>query len=428
MNMKIALLNPPSPFLLEQKAFAPLGLLYLSSALKSQGFKVEVIDLADKENEIEKAVEDIDAQLVGLSATTPQYPWANRIKQALKKRDPQTKVIIGGAHPSSVPEVCTGDGYDSVVIGEGEDSVLRIARELQKTGKISSNVVKSEYIKDIDTIEYPDREAVDIASYGYKLTGGSAFTVITSRGCPYKCAFCSKDVWSNKVRYHSVEYIIGEIKQIIDKWGIKYFLFLDDSFALNKKRAERLFAAFRPLNIRWRCYVRSDHVTKEFLEKMRDAGCIEVGVGVESASQKILDNVDKGIRIEQHTQVITWCKQLGITANVFLMIGLPGETYDTVMQTKKWFEEVRPEKFGFNIFYPYVGTPIYKHRERYDLQFAGLSDEHSWVKGRKEEYQAFVSTKELTSRDILKLHRELFEYFIELTGWRKDWEGKNKNG
>ncbi|MFH1046619.1 MAG: radical SAM protein [Candidatus Omnitrophota bacterium] len=422
--MKIALLNPPSPFLIEQKAFAPLGLLYLASALKQTDFDVQIQDLANREDDLESALERVSADIYGLSASTPQYPYAEKIKDLIKKKNSQALVIIGGAHPSSEPQECLGDGFDAVVIGEGERAIADIAREFQQSGKIASSRVKSEYIKDIDTIAYPDREAIDISAYAYEVDGAQATTLITSRGCPYNCAFCSKDVWSNKVRYHSAEYVLTELKLLIEKWGFTHFLFLDDSLTLNKKRAEKLFAAMAPFNIRWRCYVRSDQITRELLAQMKDAGCIEAGIGVESASAEILKNVEKGVTIEQHTQVIQWCKELGIIANVFLMIGLPGETYATVNETKEWFERVRPDKFGFNIFYPYAGTPIYRQWQRYDIQFHDLSAQHSWVKGRKNEYRSYVSTKALTREEILRLHRELFEHFIQLTGWRTNWEGK----
>ena len=122
---------------------------------------------------------------------------------------------------------------------------------------------------------------------------------------------------------------------------------------------------------------------------------------------------------------IDLCKEIGIIANVFLMIGLPGETYETVQETKEWFKRVRPDKFGFNIFYPYVGTPIYINSAKFGITIHELSDEHSWVKGRKGEYQAFISTEGLSREEILQLHTELFEYFIKLTGWRTDWKGGN---
>jgi radical SAM superfamily enzyme YgiQ (UPF0313 family) len=127
-----------------------------------------------------------------------------------------------------------------------------------------------------------------------------------------------------------------------------------------------------------------------------------------------------------NTRVVQLCKEVGIICNVFLMIGLPGENYETVEETRKWFEKVRPQKFGYNIFAPYVGTPITQFPERFDIKIHDMPDEKSWVKGRAGEYNAFVSTSELNADEILRLHRENFKYFIKLTGWRTDWD-QNSN-
>lgn len=423
--MKIVLINPPSPFLINQKALLPLGLLYLSSALKKNGYDVEVLDLAEKENEIESLLMKSVADLYGITATTPQYSWAKQIKNILNKKDKDVKIMIGGTHASGIPNICYDDGFDITIVGEGEAIILDVINRLEE-GKLSfASIEKAALITNIDTIARPDRDAININEYGYDINGyGKATSLITSRGCPYHCIFCSKGVWGDKVRYHSVEYVIAEIKEIKEKYKFNCVQFLDDSFILNMDRAEKMLKEIQKLKIFWRCYIRSDRVTKELLRLMKDAGCIEVGIGVESASQKILDIIRKGEKIEQHTQVVSWCKELGILVNVFLMIGLPGETYETVMETKRWFEKVLPDKFGFNIFYPYVGCEVSRDPFSFDLKVIPHSESDSWVKGRKGEYKALVSTKDLSSEEILSLHQELFECFINLTGWRQDWGKK----
>ena len=151
---------------------------------------------------------------------------------------------------------------------------------------------------------------------------------------------------------------------------------------------------------------------------MKRAGCVEIGVGVESGSQKILDIVDKKETVEQNAAFVVLCKQVGITANVFIMIGLPGEDYETVEETRRWMERVRPHKFGFNIFMPYAGTPVYKNPDRYDIQIFDVPEEKSWVKGRQGEYESFVATNALTRNEIERLFGELFTYFSELTSWK----------
>ena len=194
---------------------------------------------------------------------------------------------------------------------------------------------------------------------------------------------------------------------------------------LKRDRIEKLLSLLEPLKINWRCYSRVDTLDKDLLIKMKRAGCMEIGCGVESGSQQILDNVNKKTTVEQNTKIALLCKEVGIVFNAFIMIGLPGESYETVLETRRWFEEVLPEKFGYNIFSPYVGTDIYMHPERYDLQLYDMPDEKSWVKGRKGEYNVFVSTKDLSREEILRLHKENFEYFVQLTGWHKNWVDPN---
>lgn len=411
--MRVTLINPPSPFLIDQKAFPPLGILYIAAYLRENGIEVKVIDLANQENHLEDALAKVKGDFIGLSATTPQYPYARGIKDIIKQQNSGIPVIVGGAHPSSAPERCLNDGFDIVIAGEGEGALLKAVKE-----NLSEKLIKTPYINDIDRVSFPARDIIDLRSYGYDIEGGKATTIITSRGCPFKCAFCSKDVWQGKVRFHSVDYVFSELKQIISKFGIKYFLFLDDSFTLSKRRLIDLCQRIAPLKIKWRCYASTRTTDSEMLKTMKEAGCIEVGVGIESGSQKILDIVNKGITVEQNTEFVLSCKKIGLSINAFIMIGLPGETYETVEATKRWMEKVRPDKFGFNIFMPYVGTPVWRNLENYDLTISDIPEEHSWVKGSRGKYHCYVSTKELSSGEILRLFNELFEYYTQLLNWR----------
>jgi radical SAM superfamily enzyme YgiQ (UPF0313 family) len=410
--VKLLLLNPPSPFLIDQKAFPPLGILYLAAAAREAGIEAEVRDLAGGEGDLDAAVSGLEGDVVGLTCTTPQYPWAQRVMQRLRVRLPRARFVAGGAHPSSAPERCVADGFDAAVAGEGERAILRIVREGL------GGVVREPYVKDIDTLPPPARDLVDIRGYGYSIEGGLATTLITSRGCPYQCAFCSKDVWQRGVRFHSVARVVSEIRECMDRYGFRHFLFLDDSLALAKKRLREFCDAVDPLKVAWRAYARSDRTTREMLEDMKRAGCVEVGIGVESGSQKVLDAVCKGTTVEQNSRLVQWCREVGIVSNAFVMIGLPGETRETVEATRRWMEENRPDKFGYNIFSPYIGTPISAHPDRYDLKTYPMPDERSWVKGRQGEYESFVATSALSREEILRLFEENFRVFQDLLRWK----------
>ncbi|MEI6218104.1 MAG: radical SAM protein, partial [bacterium] len=315
--MRIALLSPPSPFLIDQKAFPPLGILYLAGYARAAGHAVSVHDLAGSENALEDALSGLDADVFGISSTTPQYPQALRILGVLRKQRRNALVVIGGAHPSSVPEQCLGDGFDTVVVGEGEVAFCKVV-----AGRLHG-VVKEPYVKDIDSIPPPARDMIDIRSYGYSISGGKATTIITSRGCPHKCSFCSKNVWQRGTRFHSSARVVGEIRECMDKYGFRHFLFLDDSLTLRKQRLMDLCREMEPLGIVWRAYVRADAMTREMLAAMKRAGCVEVGIGVESGSQQILDAVCKGTTVEQNSRLVALCREVGILSNVFIMIGLP---------------------------------------------------------------------------------------------------------
>jgi len=414
--LKVTLISPPSPFLIDQKAFPPLGLLYVAGFLEHNGIDINVADLANKETELENALEPyMNADIYGITSTSPQYPQALKILKVLRRRNTKARVVIGGAYPSSLPDKCIQDGFDFVVAGEGEEAMLRLITNIEE--EHAPGIVNATYIQEMDSIPFPGRHLIDINSFAYNIDDGRGTTLITSRGCPYTCSFCSKEVWQRGTRFHSTEYVISELEHIIDKYDFKHFLFLDDTITIHKKRLLELCARMEPLNIKWRCYARTT-TTREILIAMKKAGCVEIGVGVESGSQKILDIVDKKETVEQNSAFVELCKQVGITANVFIMIGLPGEDYETVEETRRWMERVRPDKFGFNIFMPYAGTPVYKNPDRYDIQIFDVPEEKSWIKGRQGEYESFVATNALSRSEIERLFGELFAHFSELTSWK----------
>lgn len=419
MDNEIILINPPSPFLINQKSFPPLGILYLAAVLEKNNIPVKVVDLASCEDNLELVLDNyMGSPLYGITSSTPQYPYAKKIKDIIRSKKQNTKIIIGGSHPSSLPNKCLEDGFDCVVVGEGENAIVDIAEAIRKKRGLPS-LMQLSYLSDLDSLPFPARHLLPIKSYGYDIGQQDyATTIITSRGCAFNCVFCSKDVWQRSVRFNSIDYVIEELKSVVSDYGIKQFLFLDDVINLRKDRIINLCLKLKHLGIKWRCYARADFNAKEVLLAMKEAGCVEIGVGVESGSQKILDTVAKGCTVEKNTSFVRDCKEAGILVNAFIMIGLPGETYETIEATKRWMEEAHPDKFGFNIFMPYAGTPVYNNLQNYDLIIYDISEEHSWVKGRQGEYQCYVATSELSAGEILRLFTELFEYYAHLINWR----------
>lgn len=371
--MKVCLIKLPSPFLIDEKVMPPLGLLAVGTGLKLQGHKVDISD---------KFLEGYD--VYGVSATTPEYPYAVEI---LKK----APVIIGGSHASMNYEKCFRDGF-SVVVGDGE----RI--DLNKKGIIFS--------EEFPLDDYPiiDRELINIKSYHYYIDGKQATTMVTSRGCPYSCAFCAKSY--KMTRYQSVNHVKTEINYIHDL-GFEAVMFFDDTFIVDKERALGIGECLKELGMLWRCFVRADLVVKhgqDFIDTLRKLGCVEVGMGIESGSDTILKNINKQETASQMKQAIGMLHKAGIRVKGFFIVGLPGESRETIYETKEFLRDTSLEGADFTIYQPYQGSPITNNKSDYDIDWVS---EPTYYKGRSKEYTCSVHTSSLSSKDIINARNKL---------------------
>lgn len=399
---KIVLINPPSNFLIDEKVFPPLGILYLSSYLKKYGYDPEIIDLAG-----EKEIPEITADIIGVTSTTPQFPSAQEILKELKyNRQIEAQYVIGGPHATCSPNICMEyPSFDTAVLGEGEISMLSLVQKYP----LNISEISSDVISDIDDIPFPDRGAIDIHSYKYFIDDKPATTMITSRGCPYSCAFCST-VWGKKVRMHSASYVINEIKEI-QKLGFQGIMFFDDILILNKKRLLNICEYLKKENIVWRCFARANIASREAFQVMAESGCKEVGVGIESGSQKILDTINKCTTVEQNRNVIKLAKECGIRIKVFIIVGLPGETRETIAETEKFLEETQPDDLDVTIYCPYPNTPIVNNPEMYDIKFNNNDLRKAWFKGHPGEYSSIVSTNALSAEEIVAARERIEKRF-----------------
>ena len=185
-------------------------------------------------------------------------------------------------------------------------------------------------------------------------------------------------------------------------------MFFDDTFTFRRKWVEDFCRQVKPLNIKWRCFTRADKVSFELLRSMKDAGCVEVGVGVESGSQKILDNVDKGIRVEDNTKIRKLCKDVGITFKAFIIIGLPGENEETFLETRRWLFENKPDKYSIFLFTPYPGSPIMNNPEQYAYELTTDFDyDKLWWGGIMNDQISLSRTSALSAGRIVDLRNSL---------------------
>lgn len=392
MKPDITLIFPSSPFLLDQAVFPPLGILYLSAYLKDHGFKVQCLDFG-----IGHTKDMAEADIIGISLTTPQRQEAFELAEYYKAQGKTT--IAGGAHATHMPEECR-EVFDWVVIGEGESRLLDIMNILKGDPEAT-------YIPDdppyIDDCPFPDREALPIKDYRYEIDGVPATVLMTSRGCPYNCSFCAKV--SRSFRMQSAERTVREI-MATNLYGFEAFMIFDDVFIANKQRLQKMANMLSALRFKFRCFARTNLIDASIVKALKRMGVVEVGLGIESGSDDILRRNLKNTTRDMNTKAVKLLHRYGIRAKAFLIVGLPGETVETVEQTESWIKEACPDDIDVSIFQPLPGSAIFAAPDLFGINFQ-YDGKPGWYKGTPGEYEATISTDHLTSGQLVSFRDEL---------------------
>lgn len=386
--MKISLVAPQTPFL-EAISFPPLNLLYLNSFLKMNGYKdTQIVDL-----NITGDVPQADVYII--TATTPQFPYALDI---LKNID--GTAIIGGAHVTADPESCVS--FDKIVVGDGEYALLQCLSDI-KAG-ISRHEYTGVPVSNLDSLPMPDRNDIDPDNYKYYIDDKPSTIAMTSRGCPYNCYFCTKR--HGKVRFHSTEYVLKELRHIRD-CGYGGVYFEDDIFTLRKDLPE---LAEETRRFAWRCQIRPDENIQNIglLSRM---GCSHVSIGLESGSQKILDIVNKKADVKRVRDLIRECRVHDIKIRLYMIVGLPSETHETVRETVEFLRDVEPDSVGVGTFVPYPGTHIHSHMDKFDIRLEEKDYRKWYFRAGSSKYECVVSTSGLTAKEILDYRDKIDKEF-----------------
>jgi len=399
--MKICLVRCPSPFLVEDKMFPPLGLLAVGTGLKIRGHNVVIHD---------GLLEEIPIGYggYGFGPTAPEYPHALASMRMIRKYSPKVKFILGGPHATLNYKSCLKDWWDCIVIGDGEMSAHEAFVGRKK-------LLFSED-RPLDEYPIPDRSLINLNDYEYLLNGRRATTLVTSKGCPFSCGFCCKN--HTRVRFRNAAKVIDEIDLLHSQFGYDALLFPEDIFILDRQRVEAVCSHLKKLGIIWRCLVRADILVKYgegFVRMMRDCGCVAVGMGVESGSQSILNTVHKGENLETIKKAIYMLKEEGIGVKGFFVIGLPGESPETLAETEQFIAEMPLDDFDCKIYNPYPGSPIYDHREDYDIKWTDVDLSQSFYKGCPGEYHGDVHTSLATTEQIVTAWKRIEQTY-------KKWE------
>lgn len=400
----VTLINPPSPFLYVDREQIPLGLLYIGAVLKENNIDVNILDLAGDEKWEKTVIESDLGDIIGVTATTPHHPIAKKIIELISQHHGKKYYMAGGPHPNIKPEAYLNIGFDIVVRGEGENKIVEIVKNRLK------GVLQSGIVENLDALPLPAWDLIDIKSYRQTFLGKKIVHLFTSRGCPYRCAFCSQSVFYRKVRFRSPDKVMDEIYALHYDHGYERLMFMDDTFGAQREYATEIMRRMKPLGILWRCHFRANLCTREMLEMMYDSGCRHITLGIESGSQKILDIIKKGTTVEMNTRAMQLAKDVGLKVKAFTIVGLPGETYETMEATKRWLLDNEPDDFDLQIFHPYEDSDIYQNKQNYDIYFPeDLPYESSWFKGNPTGY---VGTSSVTPEQITEWRNRAFEELV----------------
>jgi radical SAM superfamily enzyme YgiQ (UPF0313 family) len=379
MKPHVTLINPPTPLgTMGHLPFAVLGLGYLAAVLEKNNFQVDVIDCQVSKLTFEQTKEEIAKRkpdIVGLTASTLSYKSGLKIIQLAKEVNPNILTLMGGPHvtfwDTQALEECPQ--LDLIVRKEGEYTLLEVAQRVEAkqgfegvlgiTYRNGGKIVKNEdrpYIENLDELPYPARHLWPMEQLR---KNEDIIYLIASRGCVFWCNFCATvRMHGRKYRFRSPESVVEELEYLHKTFGVDTFTFCDDAFTVDQARVEKICREIldRKLQIKWNCGTRVDMLTKELLIKMKEAGCISVWFGVESGTQQVLDEMNKGITTEQTVRVLGWVREVGLRPVPNVILGFPSETKKSAWRTIHYAEKLSPKDVPFyNIATPFPGTPMY---------------------------------------------------------------------
>lgn len=393
--MLVTLITPPSVFLLDERMFPNLGILKVASSLERAGWRVAHLDLSGYKNFANITAEyamTTESNIFGITATSPQLPSTVEIAAAIKSVRPDAKIILGGPHATLVyaaKQVEEKQGrvgrahraaerleqiFDVLVAGDGEEAIF-LACEPDSPKVINADGFKvqgerSKFFltpKQLEESPMPARHLIDLSSYNFKIDGVQASSLIAQLGCPFECGFCAgrNSPTLRHIRTRSSEAILEEMVHMYKVHGIRGFMFYDDEQNLIHKEfielLELITKTQRDLGTEWRLRgnVKSQLFNAEQAEAMFKAGYRKVLIGFESGSPRILHNIRKRATQEDNTRCLEYAHKHKLDVKALMSIGHPGESRETVDESRRWLRATKPAEADFTIITPYPGSPYY---------------------------------------------------------------------
>ena len=407
-KIQIILINPPSSCVEDDRLEPPLGILYIIAMLRERSYdNIRLLDLAGANNELDinNAIKNIPkAEIYGIYCLSTTYNNVKRIIKTIKNFYPYSIVILGGAHPTAMPEYSLFDlNADSVIQGEGEITFCDLVDSYVQKGSLRKTWNKGKIHQDIDKYPFPARDIVDYNTYSRELIGNKVTSVISSRGCSNACVHCNSIIMgggSSGVRFRSPKNLLSEIKLL--KNDFDYFRFNDDNFT-GHPEVEKILNQIKKLDIKFRIFAKLEDLTEKICELLCEAGCIHISIGLESLNPlnlKILGKVKTLDNIENIKNV----NNNGLYLRSSFMVGLP---YDTKENIKYYFKQIgnlKIHEFAIYPLIPYPGTRIWKYPEKYGYKIVNR-DFSKYIQIGKNKSTVFALEHEnFTSKDVQEFH------------------------
>lgn len=443
-RMKVILINPCSSHVMDSRKYRsfvlpllPLGIAYIASVLEQNGIEVKVIDQhANRisDDEIIQLIQLESPQVIGFSCLTLVMDRVKNIINQIRPLKEDIKILLGNIHPTVFAEELLMENIGDIIVrGEGEyttlEAVLAIGNGKDLTnikgisfvqdGKIYHNPDR-ELIEDLDKLPYPAWHLFDLNYYNKGCPLVSLFDIIiplvASRGCPWKCNFCSQDTFYKRPRYRENLNIIEEIEYLNKRFNINYFGFNDANFPFSIKQGLDFCDEIirRKLNkkIKWITETRVDLVNQDLLMKMKEAGVHQIMYGFEVGNQQILDSSGKGTTLEQARKAMRHTKKAGILTLGLFMLGLPGETRQTCEETIKFARELDCDIVKFNLAIPQPGSAFFKEYKN-KLNAYDYKKFTSWTDWSNFKGDLLHVPEGMSNKDLLNLQRKaMFEFYV----------------
>ena len=428
--MKVLLINPPYPF--EESPTPPFGIISLAAYLEREGVEVAVEDYIVQPYSRERArqaLNSIRPDVVGATAVTMNVKRALSILRDYKEENPEIVTVMGGPHVSFDAEAILTDHpfLDYIVRGEGEITFTETLRalgagsslegiegiSLRLDGAVRHNPARP-LIPDINVLPYPARHLISLSRYRAL---GFPINMVTSRGCPNKCIFCvGSRMVGRRVRYLDVSRVVDEF-ELLSTMRFRQINIVDDLFTANKNRCISICEEIqrRGIRHRWTAFARVDTVSRELLSAMKAAGCATLCFGIESGNQEILDLVKKNITLEKARAAVDLCNETGIEPMTSYILGLPGETPETVRKTMEFARSLSP-MYGYHILAPFPGTEVREKAAEYGMRI--LTDDWDLYDANRSVAESVYMSHEEIDRIVGEFNGGIKRY-VEALGERK---------